>query len=73
MAKMETMLQYVVRRAFEVKRYRRVAEETDVGYEWLCKLARDEIKEPGAIKIERLHRYYSALESNGKKRRRGRA
>jgi hypothetical protein len=67
---METMRQYVVRRAFQVKRYREIAEANDVGYEWLCKLARNAIKQPGADRIEKLHRFYRSLESNGKSRRR---
>jgi hypothetical protein len=72
MSVMETMREYVVRRAFEHKRYRQVADENEVGYEWLCKLARNAIRAPGSDRIEKLHRYYRSLESNGKKRR-GRA
>ena len=59
---METMRDYVVRRAAEEKRYREVSDETEVGYEWLCKLARDEIPNPGADRIERLFYYYKRLE-----------
>lgn len=56
------MRDYVVRRAREVKRYREVSENTGVNYHWLCKLAQDEIDNPGVIDIERLHVYYRALE-----------
>lgn len=59
------MRNYVVRRAFEVKSYKRVARESGIGedaYEWLCKLARDEIPNPGAERIEMLFHYYKRLE-----------
>lgn len=64
------MRQYVVRRAFEHKQYRGVVE--DMGWddgvvEWLKKLSRDEIDNPGADRIEKLYRHYKLLET--KKRR----
>lgn len=64
---METMRQYVVRRAFQEKNYRQVSDENKVGFEWLRKLANDQIANPGADKIEKLYRYYKLLET---KRRR---
>jgi hypothetical protein len=66
---METMRQYVVRRAFETKKYRLVAEETDVGYEWLRKLALNQIPNPGADKIENLYRYYKLQEAVHRRRK----
>jgi hypothetical protein len=60
---METMKEYVIRRAFEHKRYREVSMTVDVGYEWLCKLARNEIQKPNVDDIERLWRFYKALEA----------
>ena len=63
---METMRQYVVRRAGEVKRYREVAEKTKLGYEWLCKLARDLIEQPGVDRVEKLYHYYRSLEKKRK-------
>lgn len=60
------MRDYVVRRAGEVKDYRRVVEEAGIGadaYEWLCKLARDEIPNPGSRRIETLYAYYKRLEA----------
>jgi hypothetical protein len=62
MSATETRTQYVIRRAREVKRYRKVAAASQVGYEWLCKLARGEIKNPGSEAIERLEVYYRELE-----------
>ncbi len=62
---METMKQYVVRRAFEHKNYRQVSLESGIGedaYEWLCKIARDEIPNPGTERIEKLYHYYKRLE-----------
>ncbi len=64
------MREYVVRRAFEVKNYRRVAEQNNVGYWWLRSLALDRIGQPGVDNVEKLHRFYRSLESNGKNRRR---
>ena len=68
---METMAQYVIRRAFEEKGYRRVVE--DMGWddgvvEWLRKLALGLIKNPGADRIEALYRHYKLLESNRRRR-----
>ena len=69
---METMRQYVVRRAFEVKAYRRVARDSGIGeeaFEWLKILARGKIPNPGSDRIEKLFRHYKLLES--KERRNG--
>lgn len=65
---METMKEYVIRRAFEHKAYRNVAAETMVGYEWLCKLARKEIGKPNVDAIERLWRYYKLHETKQRRR-----
>lgn len=59
---MESMKEYVVRRARQVKDYKRVAAEADVGYDWLNKIARDAIPNPGVRQIERLYHYYKRLE-----------
>ncbi len=62
--KVESKKEYVIRRARQVKRYRKVAEQT-IGadaYEWLVKLAGGLIKNPGIDRIEVLHPYYLALE-----------
>lgn len=64
---METMREYVVRRAFEHKRYLEVSSSQKVGYEWLKKLAQGRIPNPGSDKIEKLYRHYKLLEV--KKRR----
>lgn len=56
------MTAYVVRRAREVKDYKRVAKETEVGFDWLNKLSQGAIPNPGAERIERLHGYYKRLE-----------
>lgn len=67
---MESMRQYTVRRAFEVKNYRRTAIESGIGadaYEWLCKYARGEILNSGVDRVEKLYHYYKLLET---KRRR---
>jgi hypothetical protein len=67
---METMREYAVRRAGEVKSYRQTAIDAGLGegaYEWLCKFARDEIPNPGSDRVEKLYKYYKLLEM--KKRR----
>lgn len=61
------MKSYVVRRAKETKRYREVAEETGVQYDWLCKLAQNAIAEPGVDKVEKLFHYYKAREGVGQR------
>lgn len=66
---MESMTQYVVRRACEVKGYKRVAEKNDVGFDWLNKLAQGAIENPGSRRIERLYHYYKRLESPRQKRK----
>jgi hypothetical protein len=58
----ETMRQYVVRRAGEVKQYQRVADETGVGLSWLQKLARGAIPNPNYNDLETLFLYYKRLE-----------
>ena len=52
------MRDYVVRRAREVKDYKRVAAKANVGYDWLNKIAQDAIANPGSEQIERLYKYY---------------
>lgn len=62
---MESMREYAVRRAFEVKQYRKVLRETGIGedkLEWMNKFARDQIPNPGADRVEVLYRYYKSLE-----------
>ena len=59
---MESMKDYVVRRAFEHKHYREVAEETRVDMHWLTKLAYNKIPNPGVVRIERLYHFYKAKE-----------
>ena len=69
---METMREYVVRRAGQVKRYKTVARESGIGesrWEWLKRLARGDIGNPGADSIEILYKHYKLLES--KERRNG--
>lgn len=71
---METMREYVVRRAFEEKAYKRIAKDAGIGeeaWEWLKILARGKIPNPGSDRIEKLFRHYKLLES--KTRRNGRA
>lgn len=68
---METMAQYVIRRAREEKRYRRVVK--DMGWEpgtveWMRKLALDQIKNPGSDRIEALYRHYKLLEATSKRK-----
>lgn len=63
---MESMKQYVVRRAREVKDYKRVSAEAKVGYDWLNKIAQDAIENPGVSQIERLYHYYKRLEPKRK-------
>lgn len=65
---MESMRQYVVRRAREVKDYKRVALEAGVGYDWLNKIARDAIPNPGVEQVEKLFHYYKAREVPRRKR-----
>lgn len=65
---MESMRQYVVRRAREVKDYKRVASEAKVGYDWLNKIARDAIPNPGVEQVEKLYHYYKGLEVPRRKR-----
>lgn len=65
---METMKQYVIRRAIEHKQYRIVAEECDVGAEWLRKLAHNLIGKPNVDAVEKLWRYYKLHETRQKRR-----
>lgn len=68
---METMTQYVVRRASSVKNYKAVARSSGIGeraWEWLKKLANGEIGNPGANRIERLYRHYKLLEVKDRRR-----
>lgn len=63
---METTRQYAVRRAAEVKQYKRVVRESGLGegaYEWLCKFARGDIPNPGSDRVEKLARFYKRLEA----------
>jgi transcriptional regulator with XRE-family HTH domain len=58
----ETMKQYVIRRAGEVKRYQAVASATGVNRHWLAKLAIGKIPRPNYDDIQKLHDYYRGLE-----------
>jgi hypothetical protein len=69
---MESMRDYAVRRALEVKQYRKCARESGIGeeaFEWLSKFARNEIPNSGVSRVEKLYRYYKMLESQGRRRR----
>jgi transcriptional regulator with XRE-family HTH domain len=62
----ETMLQYVIRRAGEVKQYHKVAKESGIGpraAEWLAKIPQGRITNPSYKRIEKLCRYYKLLEA----------
>lgn len=59
---MEPMKSYVVRRARQVKDYKRVSAEAKVPYDWLNKIAQDAIGNPGVKNLERLYHYYKRLE-----------
>lgn len=66
------MKTYAVRRAREVKSYRRVAVESGIGedaYEWLCKFARGEIPNSGVDRVEKLYHYYKLLEAKHRRQR----
>lgn len=65
------MTEYVVERAGKVKSYRAVARQSGIGeaaWEWLKKLANGEIANPGALRIEKLYRYYKLLETKQRRR-----
>jgi transcriptional regulator with XRE-family HTH domain len=64
---METMRQYVSRRAWEMKNYREVAKKAGVGEEWLKKIARNEIPNPGIEGLEKAYNYFRSLEANGRR------
>jgi phage gp16-like protein len=69
---METMVQYVIRRASSVKHYKTNAKDSGIGenaWEWLKKLANREIGNPGANRIERLYRHYKLLEAKELRRK----
>lgn len=66
---MEPMRDYVVRRAREVKDYKRVSKEADVPYDWLNKIAQDAIENPGVKNLERLYHYYKRQEMKPPRRR----
>lgn len=68
---METMRQYVVRRASAEKRYRLHADASGIGesrWEWLKKLANGEIGNPGSDSVETLYRYYKLLETKQRRK-----
>jgi hypothetical protein len=69
---MESMAQYVIRRASEEKGYKRVVEDLrwEAGVvEWLRKLAHGKITNPGSARIEPLYRYYKQREAVRLRRR----
>jgi len=60
------MKDYVLRRAGQIKNYRRVCVESGIGedaYEWLRKFVRDQIDNPGIERIEALYHYYKLAET----------
>ncbi len=59
---MESMRNYVVRRAREEKNYRRHADAMGLDENWLSKIAQDAIPDPGVVKIEKAYHYYKGLE-----------
>lgn len=59
---MESMRDYVVRRAREVKDYKRVAAEVPVPYDWLNKISQNAIANPGVKNLELLFHYYKGRE-----------
>lgn len=61
---METMRDYVVRRAREVKQYRLMAKRIGVGEFWLQKLStKRSIPNPGASDIEKCFHFYKSMET----------
>lgn len=67
---MESMREYVVRRAREVGRYRETAALIGVGEFWLQKLAtKKSIPNPGSEAIEKCYRFFKSVET--KHRRNG--
>lgn len=66
------MRDYVVRRAREVKQYKRMAKLIGVGEFWLQKLSTAKsIPNPGAEDIEKCYYFYKGLESDHPPRRNG--
>ena len=64
------MADYVIRRAGEVKKFKAVARDSGIGeeaWEWLKRLARGDIGNPGSRRIEKLYRYYKLHESNSRR------
>jgi hypothetical protein len=63
---MESMLDYVIRRADEVKRYKDViaASGINASERWLRYVARDGQVARSVRKIETLYSYYKTLEAN---------
>jgi len=41
--------------------WKKVCEDTDVDYSWLCKVAQGQIANPGVQQVERLHKYLAAV------------
>ena len=67
----ETMHEYVIRRAFEVKDYRQVCLDSGLGldaYEWLRKFARGTIGNSGISRVEKLYHFYKALEASSRRK-----
>lgn len=56
----KTLLDSTLDMLREHKRYRQIAEDTGLGYEWLTKLAQGRIPDPGVKRIEALHAYLSS-------------
>ena len=49
--------------------WRSICTATGLDYEWLNKLARGKINDPGVNKIQKLHDHLAALEAKTKKKR----
>lgn len=45
-------------------KYRQISNETGLTYDWLLLVARGQIEDPGIKKMEQLHSYLIAMESD---------
>lgn len=65
---MESIYSYVLEQLAEQKgTWRTIAKETGISYRTIDKIARREVKDPGVLKIEKLCRYFRALEADPKR------
>jgi hypothetical protein len=61
----EDLKAYVIRRAFEEKRYQHHADLTGINFHWLRKLAKGSIPNPNYNDLRTLAQHYRALERQG--------